>query len=125
MKTTALLFILLFSTSQTAHAADTVVDKFAWLEAMKTRLPNAFCGESQYFRKCFNVTEDQCIEVSLRATAICMQSIADQMPAELHQPVDGTNWGSKLGKCAGEGYEASLAKSKIDSADCKDMSHWR
>lgn len=107
----------------TAHAADTVVAKSVWLEAMKTLIPNSFCAEKQYFRTCFKVTEDQCIQESARATKVCISTLADQMPAELHQPDDGKAWGTKLGQCVGQAYEISLMKSKIDSPECKESAN--
>jgi hypothetical protein len=99
--------------------ADTVVTKSVWLEAMRTRLPAAFCRESEFFRKCFTVTEAQCIEEATRSTKECIKSLAEEMPAEFHQPADGTSWGRKLGECAGRGYSASLRNSKIESVDCR------
>jgi hypothetical protein len=131
MKYSAIALVALLpcvQAGEAAHAADNVVTKSAWMEIMKTAVPNAFCsgkGISRYFRECFTVTEDQCIEEALRAVKVCMLSIADQIPAELHQPEDGRSWGSKLGKCAAEGYELSLIKSRVDSADCKDATKFR
>ena len=126
MKLRAMVVALVFPLTQaagTVHAADNVVAKSAWMETMKTVLPNVFCngkGASRYFRECFNVTEDQCIQEALRAVKVCLLSIADEIPAELRQPDDGRTWGSKLGRCAGKGYEMSLIKSRVDSAECKD-----
>jgi hypothetical protein len=108
--------------------AETVVAKSTWMEAMKTAIPNVFCsgkGVSRYFRECFKVTEDQCLEAALRATKVCLLSLADEIPQELHQPDDGRSWGNKLGKCAGDGYDIALAASRIDSAACKDPTNFK
>ena len=126
MQNPAIVIAVLFLFGQlmgTAHAAETVVTKSAWMEMMKTALPNAFCsgkGINRYFRECFKVTEDECIEEALRAVKVCFASIVDQIPEQLHQPDDGTSWGTKLGACAGRGYEISLISRRIDTADCKD-----
>jgi hypothetical protein len=112
----------LMSMSSDVHAADRIISKSTWLEAMKTVLPNAFCAESEYFRKCFKVTQDQCIQEAVRATKTCITALSDDVPAELHQPDEGTAWGKKLGLCAGQGYETSLIKSKLESSECKDPS---
>jgi hypothetical protein len=121
MKSPAIVLAVLFSFAQAsagAWAADGVVAKSNWIDTMKTLLPNSFCSSKEYFRKCFNVTEDQCIEEAVRATKVCVLSITDQMPAELHLPDDGRNWGGKLGRCVGEAYEISLSKSRIQSGEC-------
>jgi hypothetical protein len=92
---------------------------------MKTALPNAFCAERQYFRKCFKISEDICIKEALRATKVCLASMEDELPAQIHQPADGQKWGGKLGKCAGTAFETSLINNKVNSADCKDPSKWK
>lgn len=108
-----------------SNAADVIVSKEQFVEAMKTALPNAFCAEHQYFRKCFKVSEDDCIKEAMRATKTCLISMNEDLPPKLKQPDDGRKWGAKVGTCAGTGYETSLIKKKVDSADCKDTSKWK
>lgn len=132
MKFPIIAFAALFLSAAAAKQAEaeSAVTKSAWLEAMKTAIPNAFCsgkGLSRYFRECFKVTEDQCIEEALRAVKVCILSMTDQMPDELHSPDDGRTWGRKLGACAGTGFEIALklTGSHIDSADCKDITKFK
>ncbi len=108
-----------------SYAAETVVPKAKFVEAIKTGIPKAFCGEKAYFRKCFKVTEDQCLKEAARDTKTCLTSIDSEIPKELHQPADGKAWGTKIGTCAGTNYETTLAKSKISNADCNNPSKWQ
>jgi hypothetical protein len=105
--------------------AQTIITKAQFTEHMKTALPNVFCAENQYFRKCFKVSEDECIKEAVRATKVCIASMESDMPAKLQQPKDGESWGTKLGTCAGSNYEVSLNKKKIDSKDCNDPEKWK
>lgn len=126
MKSLLLLLCLSFTfISSWSMAAEVVLSKSQFIDYMKTALPNAFCAEKQYFRKCFKVTEDVCLSEAMRATKVCILSMEGEMPEKFHQPKDGADWGTKMGTCAGTNYEVSLTKSKIDSADCKDPSKWK
>lgn len=120
-----ILFVALFSSI--VAQAEVVVTRSQFIEAMRTSLPNAFCREDQYFRKCFNVTEDDCIREGLRATKTCLLSMESQIPQKLKQPEDGRTWGEKIGQCAGTAYESSLGadKKKLETKDCKDPSKWK
>lgn len=119
------LFLMLMLFSTCSQAADVIIPKSQFVESMKTALPNAFCSEKMYFRKCFKISEDVCLSEAIRATKVCVMSMNSDMPEKFHQPVDGTTWGSKVGECAGKNFEISLIKSKVDSADCKDIAKWK
>lgn len=108
--------------SPLAHAVDVTKDQ--WIAAMKTALPTAFCSSAQYFRQCFDVTATECEETAISATRICLQDFSSQIPAVLHQPQDGTLWGTKVGECAGNAYELALIKKKISNAKCNDPANW-
>jgi hypothetical protein len=84
MKSLLLVFVLSFSFQ--SYAADTVISREQFVETMKTAIPNAFCSEKQYFRKCFKITEDECIKEAMRATKVCLISLKEEMPEKLHQP---------------------------------------
>jgi hypothetical protein len=126
MKCAALIFVFYLSFApaiETARAADNVIKKSVWMEQMKTVIPDSFCrgkGFLRYFRECFTVTEDQCVEEMVRDTKVCLLSIVDQIPDELNQPEDGRNWGSKLGRCVGTRYDLAFRDRLIKSAGCPE-----
>lgn len=101
------------------------VKKAAWIDAMSTALPAAFCNPRQYFRQCFRVTARECERAAASATRICLDKNKDRIPAVLNQPQDGRRWGATVGSCAGQTYEISLIKKRIDSKRCNDPANWR
>jgi hypothetical protein len=108
----ALSFYAIVNAVVPAHA-DNVVTRSFWLDAMQTQLPQAFCRDGEYFRKCFKVSAEQCLDAASKATKTCIGKLSEGMPAEFHQPGDGTEWGRKLGDCAGTDYEKSLHDTQI------------
>jgi hypothetical protein len=101
------------------------VSKQAWIDAMSTALPTAFCNSKQYFRQCFNVTPPECVETAASATRVCLGKYKDKIPDVLNQPEDGTHWGSIIGSCAGEAYETVLIKHRIDNEKCSNPANWK
>jgi len=106
-----------------AHAVQ--VKKAAWIDAMSTALPTALCNPRQYFRQCFHVTARECERAAMSATRICLDKNSDRIPAVLNQPDDGRRWGATVGSCAGQAYELSLIKKRINSRKCNDPANWR
>ena len=92
---------------------------------MTTALPTAFCNASQYFRQCFNVTAQECEETAASATRICLNKNKSKIPSVLQQPKDGTHWGTIIGSCAGEAYEITLIKKRINNRKCDNPANWQ
>ena len=119
----ACLAMFAFCIVSTANAEQ--VSKTAWINAMSTALPTAFCQPHQYFRQCFDVTQIECEETALSATRICLQKHKAKIPNVLNQPNDGAQWGSIVGSCAGETYENVLREHRVNSNVCNDPANWR
>lgn len=115
--------ISLFLVSPLSHAVDVTKDQ--WITAMKTALPTAFCNSAQYFRQCFEVTATECEETAASATRVCLNKFSGQIPSILHQPQDGTEWGAKVGECAGNAYGVALTSKKISNARCNNPANWQ
>jgi hypothetical protein len=122
-KSSAFLGLVLFCTAIPANADD--VSKVDWMNAMSTALPTYFCQSNQYFRQCFQVTQIECEETAFSATRICLQKYTEIIPAVLTQPEDGMHWGSIIGSCAGEAYEVTFQKRRINSIECNDPNNWQ
>jgi len=91
---------------------------------METMLPNYSCQVGQYFRECFDVTEQKCQNVMAESTKLCLDKTAGQIPELHNQPRDGTFWGSRVGACAGRDYEVKLQGSRISNARCNNPANW-
>jgi hypothetical protein len=101
-----------------------VVDRDVWSTAFEAALPVALCKNGSYFRACFTITQAECEQTAASATRVCLGKVRKQLPMKLHQPDEGTAWGSKIGSCAGTSYDAVLAPKKIHNAKCDDPSAW-
>jgi hypothetical protein len=118
------LGIFLFVTlGGTANGVE--VPKETWVDAMSTALPAYFCKPDQYFRQCFTVTQVVCEDTAMSTTRICLKKYNDDFPDIFTQPKDGSEWGGKVGACAGEAYEITLKENRIDSKKCNDVENWR
>lgn len=105
---------------------ETAVQKAVWLSAMTTALPPAMCQGEQYFRQCFDVTEERCLEAMKLSTKTCVEQHELRIPEVLIQPRDGTTWGTVVGSCTGASYETTLAtQKKANVAKCNDATAWR
>jgi hypothetical protein len=119
------LFLAIGCTSMAVRAADVVVQKDRWLSDFRNILPSLFCKDGSYFRECFKVSDDVCHTTATQATETCMRQFAPQIPGQLHQPNDGGLWGNKIGTCAGTVFEATLVKSRLNSAKCDNPELWK
>lgn len=108
----------------TRSSANATITREEWMDGMAGALPAVFCEPSMYFRQCFSVTEDECIEAALRATKVCLAKNREKIPPTLRQPDDGKIWGTVIGGCAGTTYEISLGDLKKNSPQCQDVSNW-
>ena len=118
----AILF--LFATTLSFASLANEVKKSDWINGMSTALPTAFCASEQYFRQCFKVTAQECEEVAASATRVCLNKHKDKIPAVLRQPDDGMQWGRVVGACAGEAFETTLIKKRVNNAKCNDPASW-
>ncbi|MEM6998791.1 MAG: hypothetical protein AAF419_03005 [Pseudomonadota bacterium] len=109
----------------TAPATAAEIAKNDWVEQMEIALPAAFCRSEQYFRQCYTITANECEEIAASTTRICLKKFTDQMPDLFQQPKDGTEWGTKVGECAGAAFDLSISEKRIDSALCNDVTNWQ
>ncbi|WP_455375469.1 hypothetical protein [Kaarinaea lacus] len=119
-----ILVVKMFLIFTSASIADEV-SKDYWVDTMKTALPTAFCQSMHFFRQCFDVNEDQCIETASLATKICIHKYITQIPDTLNQPKDGAKWSNIIGQCVGENYFATLSRIYKESQECDEMNFWK
>jgi hypothetical protein len=122
-----ILLIAIFLSSCT-KAPITDVPKTQWMDQMITVLPTILCRPEGFFRSCYPLTEDQCLEMSVRTTKACLVKLEGTLPAALSQPRDGEKWGKEIGACTGETMEAALpaeGRKKIEKDSCNDPNAWK
>ncbi len=118
-----IFYVITLMLYSSIHAQE--VPKDMWIAQMQTALPEHFCSPDQYFRQCFDVVESRCRTVGAEATNACLRQYEKKIPNKLKQPVDGTKWGTQIGSCAGNAYEATLINQRISSAKCNNPNNWR
>ena len=120
----AALCVVLLSLAGPAARGETVVAKEQWVEGMKTGLPVVFCQEGFYFRTCFRISAEECEETALSTTRVCLANFGDELPSVLLLPLEGQQWGQKIGACAGSTFELKWTERKVRSERCNDPSAW-
>jgi len=128
IRKTILILQLLISVWPIFFLPDSVaeeVSKEIWEEAMKRQLPVTFCQSMEFFRQCFEVNDDQCIEAVSLAARICMHKYTNRIPDVLQQPNDGAKWGNIVGQCVGENYFETMSRKYKDTPECTEMNHWK
>lgn len=107
--------------------ATLTVTQEQWIEGMKGALPVALCKKEGYFRQCFDISADVCIDRVNLALLTCLEQVAQQLPAVLKQPEDGRQWGSVVGSCVGQAFETSLYAENLartDNPKCASTDAW-
>jgi len=116
--------ILALALAGTAAASELVITKTQFVDGVKATFPGSFCADQTWFRKCFSTAKDDCAKTMKTATSGCLEKMQAEMPQSFRQPADGQSWGEKLGGCIGDKFEEDLAKSKVKSTECEDISKW-
>lgn len=119
--------LLLLLVSQPSFASKESLSKKEFFEEMKKKIPEEFCLEHRYFRKCFSITEENCKKIVVVSSKECLSLLEKELPQTLKID-EGVKWGAKIGECVGGKYETSQLKSKIEvklAPDCKDPSKWK
>lgn len=121
----SLLIFLVLTLQATTASAEGTVKKENWMAGFKDILPAALCRDRGFFRSCFEISADECHMLLTDATQSCLRQYKDQIPQQLHQPKDGTEWGTKVGVCVGTIIEGSQAAKRIHNTKCDDPTAWK
>ena len=116
--------VVAFLLSGKAQCADILITKTQFVDGVKATFPDSFCGDDTYFRKCFVSAKDDCTKSMKTATNSCIEKMQSDFPPNFRQPTDGQSWGEKLGGCIGEKFEIEKSKTRLQTADCKDVNKW-
>lgn len=106
-----------------AQASD--VERSVWEERMTDALPEHFCADGTYFRECFRVDRDRCLEVARESVRECLREHGEEIPERLILPREGRELGAAIGSCAGRVHEEALADERRLTRRCRDPEQWR
>lgn len=76
-----------------------------WVATMRVGLPMTVCNSS-LFSECFAWTADECRELLRPEMEACIEEIEPDLPERIG-PLQGSEWGEKLGACTGGRLEAA------------------
>ena len=124
MRCLCLCATLLVLQATTALAGGTV-DREKWVTGIRNFVPAALCQDKGFFTSCFKVSADECHILVTDATESCLRQYKNQIPEQLVQPKDGTEWGTKVGECVGTIIEGTQAAKRIHSDKCDNCNAWR
>lgn len=101
-----------------------IIDKKTWLTEISITMSSQFCKKNSYFRSCFNISDIQCKSEATNAVQSCISGLTSLIPEQLLQPVEGTDWGQKIGSCAGKVFYSTNINNKIQDDKCNDINSW-
>lgn len=93
-------------------------NKNLWVATMQNNLPKTLCQPQQYFVKCFDVTEAQCLETTALYVKGCLDSLSLALPSELSKE-QGEHWGKMVGRCSFDLYEKFMSAKKRKLPECE------
>jgi hypothetical protein len=92
-----------------------------WRAYVEPKLVAAFCEPQQFFRRCFDITEGDCLAVASQSIRRCFDITTIPDPIDQKQ---GGETGRKVGECAGNEFETVLARTRRHDRNCDDPSAW-
>lgn len=101
------------------------MSKSDWIDGIRHALPNAFCRESHYYRKCFSVTAEECKAAVNSAADVCLTKNNHDIPGTLIRPRDSALLGAIINVCTSRGYESSFTNKRIHNKKCDDPNNWQ
>ena len=85
---------------------------------MISYLPRTMCQKDRFFRKCYLVTREICLETARKVTEECLRSQAPKMGKVIKAGVDVEYWQTMTGRCAGGFYNRDLADHLKEEDHC-------
>ena len=116
-----ILLIASFSIATNSYAQN--ISKSDWITYVQKALPGVICQSDQYFRQCFNVSDNNCLQVARKASLDCLSNEAPNIPKILDFIV-GEQWGNIIETCVGGEYEERFSDKKSKAPQCSNSSYW-
>ena len=118
MKLKLSVFLALGLLSTSAFALEQSRNDFS---TFTTRyLSQSMCQEDNYFRQCYLVTEEICLEAAKQAVHDCIDIQADKM-GKVIKADDVQYWQQITGRCAGGIYDKKMHGYFKDEASCHEQ----
>lgn len=96
-----------------------------WINKFTSLLPSMFCKEAAFFRQCYKVNKEECMQASTKSVKDCLVTNDSVIPEVLVMKTDGTKLGGQFGQCAGVRYSQLLVDKFISNTKCNTPSNWQ
>lgn len=104
-------------------SAPMYVPSDAFMQLMSREGPKRLCvPDHSPFRRCFNLSVEQCMSVVNRVMPACIRQIQAEMPPSIISQEQSKRYGEMLGRCVGYRFLASdpafleqMQRCKVDS----------
>lgn len=111
---------------QVALAKDIIVTKKAWMNSMLINMSAYACEPTGYYRSCYELTQDECLDKAIDVTEICLKKHDSQIPEQIVQPRDGKKYGTMVGECFGDRFTSPYIKKKrLPPKPCSNPLNWK
>ena len=101
------------------------LDREIWIRDNTKSISRSFCDQSSYFRQCFLIDDNSCLNYSKAVVAYCMDEYRPQMPKILDIPYHDNKFRPWIGACAGNRYQAQLSDYLKNEESCAPTSEWK
>lgn len=91
-----------------------------WISIMIRNLPKVFCAKDQFYRVCYDVSQEDCLDAVAQATADCIDENLSLLP-EAFAYKDIRHWGPVIENCIDKDYIETYVDFYVDSEECKNM----
>ena len=112
-----LVMVVLFTFSP-LQAGEQTQDQ--WTKYMTQNLPSVFCSPNQYYRECYDISQEDCKEAISDIAEACIDQNIENMP-DVFTIKESRHWGPLIEKCIDEEYSRLNSDQRIDSQYCKDL----
>lgn len=102
------LFILFGLATPVFAQTQQTMTKIDWSNMMIQSGPVIFCKTDTPMRKCFNVTEQKCLETTKTSIQECLKQLDATFPKEFKSTQEATAHNKRLGECVGKAYAKKL-----------------
>lgn len=121
--TTVLAAILLSGCATQPKSTPVDIPSDVFMQLMNREAPKRLCvPDHSPFRRCFNLSAEQCTAVVNRVMPVCIKQVMAEMPPFITSSEQGKFYGEKLGRCVGYRFLAAdpvfleqMQNCKVDS----------
>ncbi len=121
----SILLSLVISTHSTQVLSEQAThSKKEFLGNMAKGLKNDFCAPDTFFRKCYSVSEKECIKTASTIVKACIRQEGPKANEALTE-AEAVQLAHAILKCASPRYDTTMKEKRSHALHCEDPSYWK